>query len=122
MLTNANRILHRLYDHVNDYRVLKLFIELWKLFNPKSLEANQNYYIQLADYSDEDIIKNKELLDNWERSEKSINSMTWFIPMFNAVAAGINNIFRFIEFLLRKGVHINIALMGPLYLLSVPYA
>lgn len=113
MVININRILHRLYDSVNDYRVLKLLTEFWKLLNPNSLEANQNYYIQLADYNDEDIIKNKELLDNWQRSEKSINSTTWFIPMFNAVAAGINNIFRFIEFLLCKGVHINIVLMGP---------
>jgi hypothetical protein len=97
---------------VKDYRILGLLKELWRFLNPNSVEANQNYYIQLADYTDKDIIRNRELLDNWQRSEKTIDSMTWFIPTFFMVAAGVNNIFRFINFLLGKGVHINIVLMG----------
>jgi glycosyltransferase involved in cell wall biosynthesis len=108
-----NRALYSIFSSIKDYRILGLLKELWKFLNPNSLEANQNYYIQLADYTDKDIIRNRELLDNWQKSEKSIDSMTWFIPMFYMVAAGVNNVFRFINFLSGKGVHINIVLMGP---------
>ena len=112
MTTYINGVLYRVFASVKDYRILGLLKELWKFLNPNALEANQNYYIQLADYTDKDIIRNRELLDSWQRGDKSIAGMTWFIPMFYMVAAGVNNIFRFILFLSGKGVQINIVLMG----------
>jgi len=58
------------------------------------------------DFCRSDLVRNAQILDAWRRNtSRTISSVNWFIPDFlNVYGGGHHTIFRFAEYLARKGV------------------
>jgi len=102
-----------IFNHIKNHRIRRFLVTvvrgLSQIVHPIQI---QNGFIN-SNFSTEDVNKNREILNKWEREErKSIKSVTWFIPAFDSPHAGINNILSFIKFFLNRGININIVLLG----------
>jgi hypothetical protein len=66
-----------------------------------------------GDFTDRDLKENERIIQSWKKADKrDIVSVNWFVPDFPEVYAGIMNIFRFADYLGRKGIHNNFIIIG----------
>jgi glycosyltransferase involved in cell wall biosynthesis len=104
--------LYRLYESITDYRIRNVVFHVWASINPNFVLRNKSFFLNLADFSEEEVSANKLLMTRWETGSKSIESMTWFIPPPMSITAGPQNILNFIKFFCQKGLKINIVILG----------
>lgn len=65
------------------------------------------------DFTDRDLRENKEVVESWRNSaKKDITCANWFVPDFREAYAGIMNIFRFADYLGRKGIRNSFIING----------
>jgi glycosyltransferase involved in cell wall biosynthesis len=106
-------LLSRLYGQIKDYRIRSLVTQVWAFANQRYVRQNQNYLIDLANYSPDEMRLNTEVMRKWEDTpDKKIESMVWFLPPFTSITAGAENILKFIAFFHNKGIKITIALIA----------
>ena len=65
------------------------------------------------DFTERDLKENERIVESWKKADKrNIVSVNWFVPDFPEVYAGIMNIFRFADYLGRKGIRNNFIIIG----------
>jgi glycosyltransferase involved in cell wall biosynthesis len=65
------------------------------------------------DFTERDLRENERIVESWKKADKrSVASVNWFVPDFPEVYAGIMNIFRFADYLGRKGIRNNFIIIG----------
>ena len=66
-----------------------------------------------GDFTERDLKENERIVQSWKKADKrKIASANWFVPDFPEVYAGIMNIFRFADYLERKGIQNNFIIIG----------
>lgn len=105
-------LLFSIYTPLKRYRIGKLIKDKGSKLNNLFSKLNLHNGFINDDFDDNDLIRNYEVVDRWENLQnKSIKSMTWFIPAFINTHAGMNNILYFIRYLLDRNIDINIVLL-----------
>src|SRR5271157_4707567 len=65
------------------------------------------------DFTERDLKENERIVKSWKKTDKrKIASVNWFVPDFPEVYAGIMNIFRFADYLGRKGIQNSFIIIG----------
>lgn len=65
------------------------------------------------DFTERDLEENERIVKAWKKADKrNIASVNWFVPDFSEVYAGILNVFRFADYLGRKGIRTNFIVVG----------
>ena len=105
-------LLFSAYMPLKEHRIGQIIKEEGHKLNTLLTNPHRHNGFINGSFDDNDLMRNYEVIDRWESlQDKSIKSMTWFMPAFINIHAGTNNILHFIRYLLDKGIEVNIDLL-----------